>query len=563
MSEALPVGSLAIENFLRNTLSDGNKAEILNMIGIKPNFSGVFTPLPVNLARDLRVIDTAPPTITTTQVAGFTTTSGLIPGGIFIGWDDPRIVVRGAANWSSDVNGLATPTGGLTGENNELMTTAEFVVVGDSFEINFQGGPTIRRIWVNGRLINANNFGQLTGTILNQPNVSHFQFATHGVRTIKIENFNKVRGIRVGNRSCLKSPRNFYQIKPKLMVVGDSICEGTGGGASGHNGFTSWLGEMLNVDLIRSASGGTGLTNDGVGARFRYINRIQDVRAIQPEVLLLWISINDSGNAITQQNVFDYLDAAKRVSPRTKFIIVGPIWTTTPVPTVSNNTLANDATCRAAALARGIPYISAVEAGREWFTAQNRPCYLTGTQATAGTVTRVGNAVTAIAVATSGQGYTTVSRPCTITGGGGTGAAATANITLGVGAINIIDAGTGIPDGTYDLLFSPLGATGTATVSGGRVTAYSITNAGTYTSEPTVTLTGLATNNSFGIVLAAQLVGTVTSITVTAGGSGYTSNPTVTIPAPGGDGTHPNASGHDMILERLSYEIKKLINNQI
>jgi hypothetical protein len=124
--------------------------------------------------------------------------------------------------------------------------------------------------------------------------------------------------------------------------------------------------------------------------------------------------------------------------------------------------------------------------------------------------------------------------------------------------LNIIDPGNGLIDGTYALVFSSGAADGTATVTGGKIVSYVITTAGTYTAEPTVTLTGI-NSGVFGIVIAAKLVGTVTSITVNAGGTGYTSDPTVTILDPGADGTHPNCNGHDVIMERIGYDIEKII----
>ena len=74
-------------------------------------------------------------------------------------------------------------------------------------------------------------------------------------------------------------------------------------------------------------------------------------------------------------------------------------------------------------------------------------------------------------------------------------------------------------------------ATATATVSGGAVTAFTVTDGGEgYKSAlpPTVTITG---GGGSGATATATVdsVGLVTGITVTSGGSGYTSAPTVTI----------------------------------
>jgi uncharacterized protein (TIGR02217 family) len=72
------------------------------------------------------------------------------------------------------------------------------------------------------------------------------------------------------------------------------------------------------------------------------------------------------------------------------------------------------------------------------------------------------------------------------------------------------------------------GAYATATVVGGVVTAITLTNGGTgYTSAPTVVITGGGGTSA--TATATVAAGAVTGFTVTNGGSGYTSTPTITI----------------------------------
>lgn len=69
----------------------------------------------------------------------------------------------------------------------------------------------------------------------------------------------------------------------------------------------------------------------------------------------------------------------------------------------------------------------------------------------------------------------------------------------------------------------------TATATAGAITAITVTRGGTYTTAPTVTITGAGTGATATAVLTN---GTVTSITVTNGGSGYaTATTTVTLSA--------------------------------
>lgn len=68
------------------------------------------------------------------------------------------------------------------------------------------------------------------------------------------------------------------------------------------------------------------------------------------------------------------------------------------------------------------------------------------------------------------------------------------SLTSGIAAATTIVAGTGGTNGTYPLIFTGgggSGAAGTATISGGAITAVTLTDLGTnYTSAPTITLSG-------------------------------------------------------------------------
>lgn len=72
------------------------------------------------------------------------------------------------------------------------------------------------------------------------------------------------------------------------------------------------------------------------------------------------------------------------------------------------------------------------------------------------------------------------------------------------------------------------GGTATATTASNAVTAITVTAGGSgYTSAPTITITG---GGGTGATASATVSGgVITAITVTAGGSGYTSTPTITI----------------------------------
>ena len=130
-------------------------------------------------------------------------------------------------------------------------------------------------------------------------------------------------------------------------------------------------------------------------------------------------------------------------------------------------------------------------------------------------------AVKSIPVTSGGTGYTTAA--VTITGGGGTGAAATANIAGGVvTSITVTDGGSGYTSAPTVKITGD----GTGVITGTPVLGFAIasidvpTNGSDFTVTPTVTIEGDGTGATASAITTG---GKVTAITVTAGGSGYTS----------------------------------------
>jgi FtsP/CotA-like multicopper oxidase with cupredoxin domain len=116
-----------------------------------------------------------------------------------------------------------------------------------------------------------------------------------------------------------------------------------------------------------------------------------------------------------------------------------------------------------------------------------------------------------------------------ITGGGGTGATATA-IVGGLTGLTLTSGGSGYTSAPVVTITGGggYGATATASVAGGVVTGITLTNPGSaYTSAPTIRFTG--GGGSGAAATASVAPGAVTAIVVTDGGSGYTSAPDVTI----------------------------------
>ncbi len=162
--------------------------------------------------------------------------------------------------------------------------------------------------------------------------------------------------------------------------------------------------------------------------------------------------------------------------------------------------------------------------------------------------------IISIDIIAPGAGYTDPS--IVITGGGGTGAAATvttknvqepggiqptATAVLSGGAItavNLSAGGSGYTSAPNVTIVTASGdngngATATAVLSGSGVTGITVTNEGSNYSSPTIAIQG---GGGSGAQATAVLSGAVTSITLVNAGSGYTTAPTVTITGGGGQG---------------------------
>lgn len=155
-----------------------------------------------------------------------------------------------------------------------------------------------------------------------------------------------------------------------------------------------------------------------------------------------------------------------------------------------------------------------------------------------------GNVSPVFVITNGGSGYSTAP-PVTISGGSGTGATAHAVISQGVVIAVVLDnPGTGYNAG--DVLTVTFGtgvgsgATGHVTMTGFNVASLAINNQGSFPSPAAgvhaLTFTGGGGTGAAGTATVATvgLGNKVVSLTLTAGGSGYTTSPTVTLSTSGG-----------------------------
>ena len=166
-----------------------------------------------------------------------------------------------------------------------------------------------------------------------------------------------------------------------------------------------------------------------------------------------------------------------------------------------------------------------------------------------------GGIVTSVLMGNNGSGYTSVPTVAFAAppGVGGTTATGTATLSGGaVTAVAVTTAGAGVATTGATIAFSPpqvvggTTATGTVTVDAGTgaITGIVITSGGTgYTAAPTATLANLGTPTTAPVLGAVTiLASSVTGITVTNPGAGYgTTAPAITITGGGGTGATATA----------------------
>ena len=137
-----------------------------------------------------------------------------------------------------------------------------------------------------------------------------------------------------------------------------------------------------------------------------------------------------------------------------------------------------------------------------------------------------------LSLTNGGSGYTGAPT-VTLTGGGGTGAAAQATISGGGGVTGavVVSGGSGYTTAAVAITGDGAGAAGVATIDAGIVTGLTLSTGGSgYVTAPSVSFTGGGTGAS---AAATVTSGVITSITVTSGGSGYDGTTTVSITGTG------------------------------
>jgi Bacterial Ig domain len=146
------------------------------------------------------------------------------------------------------------------------------------------------------------------------------------------------------------------------------------------------------------------------------------------------------------------------------------------------------------------------------------------------TMRTLGDQVNSIAITSGGSGYT--SNPAvTITGGGGSGASATASVGAVITSIAVTNGGSGytsVPAVTITDTGTPISAASAVAVMTNALGSVTVTAGGAgYLADDVINFTGGGGYNAAAKVGTVDATGAIVTVTVTSAGTGYTTAPTV------------------------------------
>ncbi|MCY0926225.1 SGNH/GDSL hydrolase family protein [Streptomyces sp. H27-H1] len=309
------------------------------------------------------------PTITTTQTttSSITTPVKYAPPLVTLAGSDVRgdFLFLGATDFAIGAgapdSSYALPTSKIphTYASGQSSWAFEFVTDAPELELRFKyiSAASMYRLSIDGRPMTLAP-QSVGGTTAGSGHMLKIAFGSSVYRRIRVDMYSvPFGGIYIGTDYRLYRP---VTSRGRLMVLGDSITDGSAQNAGGGTG--TWLykaARMLGVtDVWDQARGGTGYITAGSYAVFG--DRLAaDVTAYAPDVLIIKGGYNDNGgNQTTVGTAAAALySAAKTALPSTQIIVVGPL---APTATPSTGIVNTDNTLAAQALAAGLPFVSLV-----------------------------------------------------------------------------------------------------------------------------------------------------------------------------------------------------------
>lgn len=335
----------------------------LETLDQRANFAAITAEL--DSQTDVKAMATAsamssPPTISLSA----TTT---LAGSSLVAPSDTRFRISGAETFISTVAGKTfrlplSPVGfGAPPFASEYPWRVEFDFDGSAFEFIGRCSATAKyRIWVDGQ---PHSVAPVNYTLTD--NTAQFvkvNLGSRAYRRIVLEGehnwyFGGIQNLPTDTVMRPRMPRG-----PRLAVVGDSYAVSFSGGNTRMLGYVPTMARLLGVrDFTQStAAGGTGLIAPGSYAK--YLDRLTDVTAYAPEIVIVQGTLNDGAYTATQvaDAAQTYVGAVKSALPDALVVLVGTLYAAAPTATFAGHMAA----MKAKAAAIGAPYIDPAA----WFT---------------------------------------------------------------------------------------------------------------------------------------------------------------------------------------------------
>jgi lysophospholipase L1-like esterase len=271
-----------------------------------------------------------------------------------------RPTADGAYDACWDVAWMQTGTGGqIIGQASAMSVT--FGIDGNQVVVAISGGGHDWGIVVDG----VDN--HVTNTVPNDGNLYFYTitFATTATRTITLNNAWPFYGVYapVTTGYFPGGPPK----KKRLVLMGDSFVEQAYVAFSQCEGLSSQI-QMLfpQLDIWALGEGGTGFVNPGPSGRTNFLGRVANIVAANPDYVLIYGGINDTGYAADASgsnqifvNATSLIAEVQTALPSAQLMIIGPQWPRSPGSGDSNVFACAGALSNACALS-GVPYVNPV-----------------------------------------------------------------------------------------------------------------------------------------------------------------------------------------------------------
>ena len=300
--------------------------------GAGAGLTGIFS---TNLVSDTTVLSIvgsssapAPATNWVFYPLDYTSTNFLLSGGPL----NPQTVGAYAAYW---VPAYYQSGGNGPGFEEPNATSLTFGMDGSQFILRISGSGAVWSLNVNG----VDNFIVDTVPLDSNEHWYTVTFATAATRTITLNNTWPFLGVYVPVTNGFFTGKG--TTKPRLVVLGDSYIEQSYVYAAQCEGIASQMKVLLpQFDIWALGEGGTGFVNPGISGGTNFLGRITDVVNANPQYILIYGGINDTGAAtntattnVIYENATNLILTLQADLPAAKIAVIGPEWPRTLSPT--------------------------------------------------------------------------------------------------------------------------------------------------------------------------------------------------------------------------------------